>query len=276
MRNKAFTVLVELKMQDERRFFAAIVCSMLALCLFAFVAGFVDAMVGGGGLIQLPAFFLFQPHLSLTQTLATNKTASFAGTSLSAFHYLRKVKLNWKELIPGIISAAAGAFSGALLVSLVHKEQFTPFLIAVLALVLVYTLLNKKLGLHSTHTLSPQKHLGYSIAAGLVIGLCDGCIGPGTGSFLVFVFVLAFGYTFVHAAANAKVLNCVTNAAALTFFLMKGAIVWHLALPAAASNMLGNYAGTKLALRKGSGFIRIFFLLVVIALLLKLSYDYFR
>lgn len=249
---------------------------MLALCLFAFLAGFVDAMVGGGGLIQLPAFFLFQPHLTLVQTLATNKTASFAGTSLSAFHYLRKVKINWRELVPGILSAAAGAFSGALLVSFIHKEQFTPFLIVVLALVLVYTLFNRKLGLHSTHTLSPKKHIIYSIITGLSIGLYDGCIGPGTGSFLVFIFVLAFGYTFVHAAANAKVINCVTNASALSFFLIKGAIVWSIALPVAAANMLGNYAGTKLALRKGSSFIRIFFLLVVTALLAKLSYDYWK
>lgn len=247
---------------------------MLALCLFAFLAGFVDAMVGGGGLIQLPAFFLFQPQLTLMQTLATNKTASFAGTSLSAFHYLRQVKLAWKEMVPGIVSAAIGAFCGALLVSLVHKEQFTPFLIGVLALVLVYTLFNKKLGLHSTHTLSPQKHLRYSIFTGLLIGLYDGCIGPGTGSFLVFAFVLLFGYTFVHAAANAKVLNCVTNAAALSFFLIRGAIVWKIALPVAAANMLGNYAGTKLALRKGSGFIRIFFLIVVTALLVRLAYTY--
>jgi uncharacterized membrane protein YfcA len=247
---------------------------MWYLCLFAFLAGFVDALVGGGGLIQLPAFFLFQPQLTLLQTLATNKTASFAGTSLSAFHYLKKVKLAWKELVPGIISAMVGAFCGALLVSLVHKEQFTPFLIVVLALVLAYTLFNKNMGMHSTHTLSPGKHLWYSILTGLCIGLYDGCIGPGTGSFLVFAFVLVFGYTFVHAAANAKVINCVTNAAALSFFLIKGAIMWEIALPVAGANMLGNYAGTKLALRKGSGFIRVFFLLVVAVLLLRLSYQY--
>lgn len=249
---------------------------MAFLCLFAFLAGFVDAMVGGGGLIQLPAFFLFLPQLTLVQTLATNKTASFAGTSLSAFHYLKKVKLSWKALLPGIAAAATGAFCGALLVSFVHKEQFTPVLVMVLALVLAYTLFNKKMGLHSTHTLSPAQHLWYSIGTGLIIGLYDGCIGPGTGSFLVFAFVLVFGYTFVQAAANAKVLNCVTNAAALTFFVIKGAVMWKIALPVAAANMLGNYAGTKLALRKGSGFIRVFFLIVVLGLLVKLGWDYSR
>lgn len=249
---------------------------MLALCLFAFLAGFVDAMVGGGGLIQLPAFFLLMPQLSLVQTLATNKTASFAGTALSTFHYLKNVQLNWRELLPAIISAAAGAFGGALLVSFVHKEQFTPVLILVLLLVLIYTILKKNLGMESTHTLSPRKHLLWSILTGLIIGIYDGCIGPGTGSFLVFAFVVIFGYTFMHAAANAKVLNCVTNAAALSFFIVKGAVVWSVALPVAASNMLGNYAGTKLALRRGSGFIRIFFLIVVTALLLKLGWDWGR
>jgi len=247
---------------------------MLALCLFAFLAGFVDAMVGGGGLIQLPAFFLFMPQLTLLQTLATNKTASFAGTSLSAFHYLRNVKLNWRELLPGILAAGMGAFGGALLVSFVHKEQFTPVLIIVLAVVLIYTLLKKDLGMHHSHALSPRKHLVYSIFTGLIIGLYDGCIGPGTGSFLVFAFVLLFGYTFMHAAANAKVLNCVTNAAALSFFVINGAVVWRIALPVAAANMLGSYAGTRLALRKGSSFIRVFFLIVVSALLLKLGWDY--
>ncbi len=249
---------------------------MLALCLFAFLAGFVDAMVGGGGLIQLPAFFLLMPQLSLVQTLATNKTASFAGTSLSAFHYLKNVRVNWPELLPAIVSAAIGAFGGALLVSFVHKEQFTPILILVLALVLVYTILKRNLGLHSTHVLSPGKHLLYSILTGLMIGIYDGCIGPGTGSFLVFAYVVLFGYTFMYAAANAKLINCVTNAAALSFFVVKGAVVWSIALPVALSNMLGNYAGTKLALRKGSGLIRIFFIVVVTALLLKLGRDWWR
>ncbi len=230
-------------------------------------------MVGGGGLVQLPAFFLFQPHLSLVQTLATNKTASFAGTALSAVHYLRKVQLSWKALLPGIIAAAVGAFCGALLVSFIHKEDFTPFLIGALSLVLFYTLWKKNLGLHRTHILSQKKHLVYSLLAGLLIGLYDGCIGPGTGSFLVFLFVMVFGYNFLNAAANAKVLNCVTNAAALSFFLFKGAIVWPVALPVAGANMLGNYAGTKLALKKGSGFMRIVFLVVVTGLLLRMGWE---
>lgn len=247
---------------------------VLYLCLFAFLAGFVDAMVGGGGLVQLPAFFIFQPQLSLLQTLATNKTASFCGTAVSTVHYLKHVKPDWKKLSPAIITAFIGAFGGALLVSFVRKEQFMPFIIFALLGVLQYTLRKKTLGMEAKEALPPRKHLLYSISAGLLIGTYDGLIGPGTGSFLVFVFVSLFGYTFLYAAAHAKVINCVTNISALLFFLVKGSIIWSIALPVAAANMLGNYAGTKLALKKGSGFIRIFFVVVVVVLVAKLSWDY--
>ena len=250
--------------------------SLLLLCLFAFSAGFIDAVVGGGGLIQLPAMFLLQPQLSLVQTLATNKTASFCGTALSAFHYLRAVPLRWRALMPGVIAAVVGACSGAALVSLFRKETFLPFILGVLVCVLVYTLLRRSFGQHVTKQLLPGWHSVYLLFTGLIIGFYDGLIGPGTGSFLVFAFVSLFGYSFIQAAASGKVLNCVTNAAALVLFIAKGAVVWSLALPMALANMAGNYAGTKLALRKGSAFIRIFFIIVVTALIAKLGWDYLR
>lgn len=249
--------------------------SLFFLCCFAFLAGFVDAMVGGGGLVQLPAFFIFQPQLSLVQTLATNKTASFCGTAVSTVHYLKTVKIDWKKLAPAIGTAFVGALCGALLVSYVRKEQFMPFIITALVAVLLYTLKKKQLGMAEKEKLTPSRHLAYSLTAGLLIGGYDGLIGPGTGSFLVFVFVSLFGYTFLYAAANAKVINCVTNISALIFFLLKGSIVWSIALPVAGANMLGNYIGTKLALRRGSSFIRIFFIIVVSLLIAKLSWDYF-
>ncbi|RYD55525.1 MAG: sulfite exporter TauE/SafE family protein [Sphingobacteriales bacterium] len=248
---------------------------LLLLCFFAFLAGFVDAMVGGGGLIQLPAMFLLQPQLSLLQTLATNKTASFFGTSVSTVRYIRRVKMDWKHLAPAIVSAFAGSFGGALLVSYIHKEQFMPFIICILFLVLLYTIFKKHLGLHHVDKqLSRYRYFTYAISMGLIIGFYDGLIGPGTGSFLIFSFVLLFGYDFLHASANGKVINCITNIAALSFFLVQGGIVWNIALPVGIANMLGSYAGSHLALKKGSGFIRMFFIAVVLALILKLGYDY--
>lgn len=248
---------------------------ILLLCCFAFIAGFIDAMVGGGGLIQLPAFFILFPQLTLIQTLATNKTASFLGTTVSAIQYIRKVKLNWKYLLPTIISAFAGGLGGALLVSYIHKEEFMPVIITVLIVVFLYTIFKKQLGIHHIDkAFSVQRHYTYAIATGLILGVYEGLIGPGTGSFLIFAFIVVFGLNFLYASANAKVVNWIASLGALILFLLKAAIVWNIALPVALCNMVGNYAGSHLALKKGSAFIRIFFILVVLSLILKLGYDY--
>lgn len=183
--------------------------------------------------------------------------------------------MDWKQLQPALISAFIGSFSGALLVSFIRKEQFMPFIICILLLVLVYTILKKNLGLHHQHkTLSNVSYFLFSIGTGGIIGFYDGLIGPGTGSFIIFAYIVLFGYDFLHANAYAKLVNCVTSFSALIFFFVKGAIVWHIALPVAASNMAGNYLGAHIAFKKGSGFIRVFFIVVVLALIAKLSYDY--
>lgn len=249
--------------------------SLILLCILAFIAGFVDAVVGGGGLIQLPALFILQPQLSLVQTLATNKTASFSGTSVAAVRYIKKVSIDWKHLAPGIVAALLASFCGALLVSYIHKEQFMPFIIGVLVVVLVYTMVKKELGLHAKpKDITGYKVYVYAIIIGGVLGLYEGLIGPGTGSFLVFAFIFLYGYDFLHASAHAKVINVTANIGALIFFIAKGFVVWSIALPVALCNMLGNYAGTHVAIKRGSGFIRLFFIIIAIALILKLSYDY--
>jgi uncharacterized protein len=245
------------------------------LCCFAFFAGFIDAMVGGGGLVQLPAMFILYPQLSLVQTLATNKTANFLGTSVAAYQYVRKVHIRWQYLILAIITAFMASFCGALLVSHIHKEQFMPVIIGTLLIVLIYTVWKKNLGLHhAVKPLSDAKGYLYGILIGAVIGFYDGLIGPGTGSFLVFGFIILYGYDFLHASASAKVINWFTNLAALSFFFIQGHIQWHIALPVGVANMVGSYTGSHVAMKKGSAFIRLFFLVVVLALILKLCYDY--
>ncbi|MBA3829618.1 MAG: TSUP family transporter [Taibaiella sp.] len=245
------------------------------LCLFAFVAGFVDAVAGGGGLIQLPAFFILQPELSLVQTLATNKTASFLGTATATMHYVGKAHLAVKHLLPAMITAAIGSFCGALLVSHLSKGQFMPFIIVALIAVLIYTLIRKNLGLnHEPKELKSNQVYIYGIITGTVIGFYDGVIGPGTGSFLIFAFIIVYGYDFLHASVSAKLLNCITNLAALILFMVQGNIIWKIALPVGACNMAGNYIGARVALKRGSRFVKIFFITVVCCLIVKLAYSY--
>lgn len=249
--------------------------SILILCILAFVAGFVDAVAGGGGMIQLPALFILQPQLTLVQTLATNKMCSFSGTSVAAARYIKKVKIDWPHLTPAIIAALVASFGGALLVSFIHKEQFMPFIIISLVIVLAYTIFKKQLGLHhEVKTLSKPRYYMYAIATGGILGLYEGLIGPGTGAFLVFAFIMLFGYDFLHASANAKIINVTANIGALIFFVSKGFVVWHIAIPVAVCNMLGNYTGAHVAIKKGSAFVRIFFIIISLALIAKLSYDY--
>jgi uncharacterized protein len=246
-----------------------------ALCCFAFLAGFIDAMVGGGGLVQLPAMFILLPHLSLAQTLATNKTANFLGTTVSAVQYLKRVKIDWALLTPIIITAFIGAFSGALLVSHISKDDFMPVIIFVLLLVLAYTLWKKNLGLD--HSLKPHSKTTASVYGsliGLAIGFYDGLIGPGTGSFLIFAFIIVYGYNFLYASASAKMINWVTNVAAISFFLFGGHIQWQIAIPVGAANMIGSYAGSHMAMKKGSGFIRVFFICIVLLLIVRLGWSY--
>ncbi len=249
--------------------------SIIILCIFAFVAGFVDAVAGGGGMIQLPALFILQPQLTLVQTLATNKMASFSGTSVAAVRYIKKVSIDWKHLSPAIIAALVASFGGALLVSFIHKEQFMPFIIGALVLVLAYTIFKKQLGMvHAVKSLTRTRYYVSAIATGGVLGLYEGLIGPGTGSFLVFAFIILFGYDFLHASANAKVINVTANIGALIFFISKGFVMWSIAIPVALCNMLGNYAGAHMAIKKGSAFVRVFFILISLALIVKLSMDY--
>jgi uncharacterized protein len=251
--------------------------ALILLCCFAFMAGFVDAMVGGGGLLQLPAMFILMPQLSLAQTLGTNKTASLLGTSVAAGRYIKQVKIDWRHLFPIIVTAFIGSFSGALLVSNFHKDSFMPFIIVALVLVLLYTLLRKNLGLlHQHKALSQLQYYVYALLIGTVIGVYDGLIGPGTGSFLVFAFIIFFGYDFLHASAHAKIINCVTNLSAVGLFLWKGYVVWSIALPVAIANMIGNYIGSVVAIRQGSKYIRLFFITIVSILIIKLGYDYFK
>ena len=248
---------------------------LLILTLASLLAGFIDAIVGGGGLILLPALFTIFPAAPSATLLGTNKAASVWGTAAAAAQYAKRVDMRWKTLLPAAGAGFAGALGGAWLVTLVSSGYLRKALPFVLLAVLVYTLVKKNMG----HTHAPRftGHLETVVACfiGLVLGFYDGFFGPGTGSFFVFLFVRWLGYDFLNASASAKLLNTATNLAALGLFAYKGHVWWHFALAMAAANVLGSLLGTRLALKHGSGFVRLIFMGVVSALILKTGLDAF-
>ncbi|MFY7900340.1 MAG: sulfite exporter TauE/SafE family protein, partial [Chitinophagaceae bacterium] len=161
------------------------------------------------------------------------------------------------------------------LLTIVNNSFMKPLLLVVLSFVALYTYSKKNFGQHIHKNHSDQTKKTYAIAISIIIGLYDGFVGPGTGSFLVLAFVSVMGYDFLHASAKAKMVNLATNFGSIILFMLKGKIVWSIALPMAASNALGGMLGAKFAIKKGNKFIRIFFLFIVTATLLRFAYDVF-
>ena len=247
-----------------------------ALLAAAFVAGGLDAIVGGGGLIQLPALVTALPGAAPATLLGTSKLAGLAGTSSAAARYLRAVRLPWRSLAPLLMVALVTSLAGSLTVSHVSAGTFRPLVPVALSAVLIYTLVNKDFGRrHAPRMLDRRDRL---IAGGTVglIGFYDGFFGPGTGSFLMLFFIRVYGFDFLIAAAAARVLNIATNLAALTWFGAHGHVLWPLGLMMGVLNVAGAQLGTRLALGKGVGFVRRLFIAIVTALIAKTGWDALR
>lgn len=237
------------------------------------LAGFVDSIVGGGGLILLPALFATFPQAHPATLLGSNKSASIWGTAAATVQYARRVELSWKALLPAAAVCFGGSMAGAWLVTVVSPEFLRRILPGVLVVVLLYTLARKDLGREHRPRFAGRAETLAACILGLTIGFYDGFFGPGTGSFFVFLFVRWLGYDFLHASASAKLLNVTSNFAALLLFAWKGHVWWHLAIGMAVANVIGSVLGTRMALKHGAGFVRGMFLLVVTALILKTGWD---
>lgn len=248
---------------------------LLIVAVASLLAGFVDAIVGGGGLILVPALFAIFPTTHPATLFGTNKGASVWGTAFATWQFSRRVEMRWAALLPAAGAGFVAAFAGAWLVTVVSPDFLRKVLPAVLLAVLVYTVLKKELGRHHTPHYSGAKEACAAAAIGAVTGFYDGFFGPGTGSFLVFLFVRLLGYDFLSASAAAKLINTATNVAALILFAAKGHIWWHFVVAMAVANVLGSLLGTRLALKHGTGFVRVVFIGVVSALILKTGYDAF-
>lgn len=246
---------------------------LVLLCLAAFAAGFIDAIVGGGGLLQTPATLLILPHYPVATLLGTTKIPSIAGTTLAAFKYSKEVKFNLKVLAACAGTAFSAALLGAFLVSRIDNSVIKPIILVVLILVALYTYFNKQFGIHQEKNHSVKQQVLMAAVFGLLIGFYDGLIGPGTGSFLILVFIAVLGFDFIGASAHAKIVNIATNLAAIIYFSSTGHILFQYAIPMAVFNLGGAHFGTKLALLKGNKFVRTFFLIVVFGTILRFAYD---
>jgi len=242
------------------------------LILAAFSAGLVDAIAGGGGLLQLPALLIGLPQANTVEVLGTNKVASIFGTSASALMYRRSVKTDAAFLATMAVPAFFGSVLGALSASFIPTQAMRPIVFVLLVAVAMYTWKKPDLGAIEKLRHDTKKRFSISAIAGLVIGFYDGIFGPGTGSFLMLTLIY-LGFAFLSASAIAKVVNVSTNLGAIMVFGLHGAVIWQVALVLAAANISGGLLGAKLAIRGGSTLIRKVFLIVTVALILKVGVD---
>ena len=246
---------------------------LVLMGLAAVCAGWVDAVVGGGGLVQIPALLLGFPQAAPVQILATNKLSSICGTSVSAATYYRRVKPDLRTAIPLALLAFGGSLIGASLVSHISRAAFNPIILVVLIGVGAFTVLKPEIGLLTDLRFSGRRHVLAAAGVGFVIGIYDGALGPGTGSFLVIALVGLLGYAFVQASAKAKIANVATNLAALAIFIPAGAVMWKVGLLMGLGNLAGGYVGARTAVARGGRFIRIVFVIVVGAFIVKIGLD---
>ena len=246
---------------------------LAALLVAAFGAGLVDAVAGGGGLIQVPALFSALPTEAPATIFGTNKGSSVFGTANAAWRYARRIDIPWRTTLAMAGAAFLSSFVGAAFVAWLPRDVVRPLVLALLVAVVVYTVLRRNFGAVAADAAAPAHGLAAALAVGVVLGFYDGFFGPGMGSFVIFALVRWFGLDFLRASAAAKFVNGSTNIAALAYFTPAGHVLWGLALSMAVFNVLGALVGARVAMRRGSGFVRIVFLAATLLLIGKFGYD---
>lgn len=245
--------------------------TLVWLALAALLAGFLDAVVGGGGLVQLPALVLGFPGVAPVHLLATNKLSSICGTAVASATYYRRVRPDPRTFGPLMTLAFLGSLGGALVASHLSRAVFDPIVLLALVVVGTYVLLRPDVGETTTLRFAGRRHLVAAMGTGLAIGFYDGALGPGTGSFFTITLVGLLGYAFVEASAKARLANAATNLAALCIFVPQGAVMWRVGLLMGAANLVGGYLGARIAVRRGSGFVRLVFVVVIAGFVVRLG-----
>jgi uncharacterized membrane protein YfcA len=247
------------------------IATALFLLAASFFAGFIDSIAGGGGLIQLPALLIGLPKSETAEVLGTNKLSSIFGTSTAAALYRKQIKPDPKVLLAMGLPALLGSAGGAMLASKIPTSSMRPMVLVLLIVVAVYTWFKPDLGKFENLRHLPKRRVQIAALAGVIIGFYDGIFGPGTGSFLMLILVASLGYAFITASAIAKVVNVATNVGAILVFGINGAVIWQIGIIMGVANISGAVIGARLAIKGGSTLVRKVFLIVTVALIVKVG-----
>ncbi|WMJ82868.1 sulfite exporter TauE/SafE family protein [Oscillospiraceae bacterium LTW-04] len=239
-----------------------------------FFAGFVDAVAGGGGLISLPAYLF--AGLPVHVAYGTNKMAASFGTAIAVRQFAKNGSIRLRPALISAVGAIIGGWFGAHLVMMLSAETVQIMMMICLPIVAVFMLTRKQLGSDENHFLEPKKENIICAVIGIVIGMYDGLFGPGTGTFLLMSFTTFLGYSMVTATANAKVVNLASNVGALITYMIGGKVLYAIGIPCIISAALGNFIGSRMAIKKGSRFIRPVMTFVVAGLFVKILLDFFK
>lgn len=246
---------------------------LIYLCIIAFCSGFVDAIAGGGGLIQTPLSLALLPNYPIATVIGSLKIPAFSGTAIAVKQYLKKAKINWKYF--GLLATISfiSAFLGSFVLTVVNNDFMKPLLLVILLILWVFTYIRKDFARKSMTEVSIKNRYIYGILIAVIVGFYDGFIGPATGTFFIMGFIFLVGYDFFKASTYAKLINLATNFGSICLFLIKGAIIWKIALPMAICNGLGGYCGAKLAILKGQKWVRYVFLFIMFVAICRFGYE---
>ncbi len=241
--------------------------------LAGFLAGLIDSIVGGGGLVLTPAMLNLHPSLHILQAIGTQRTSSIMGTSVAAWNYLRKIRVERSIILPACISALAASAIGVQFAKRLDPDVLKWTVLVICVVLALYTALRKDLGLKEERRFHPKHESFAAIAIGASTGFYNGLIGPGTGTIMVFAFVSFLGLDFLKSSAVSKAANVSADLSSWTVLMLSGFVIWALALPLIIGNMLGSYIGSHMAIRKGQAFVRAVFLIIVLSLIARQAWQ---
>ncbi len=245
----------------------------LLTALVGFAAGLIDSIVGGGGLVATPAMLNLHPGLQILQLIATQRTSSILGTGVAAWNYLRRIHIERRILLPACGSALTASALGVQLAKRIDPDTLKWTVLVICVVLALYTALRKDLGLREERRFHPKHEAITAMLIGAATGFYNGLIGPGTGTIMVFAFVSVLGLDFLKSSAVSKAANVSADLSSWTVLMLSGYVIWALALPLIIGNILGSYLGSHLAIKRGQGFVRAVFLVIVLSLITRQAWQ---